>query len=268
MAGWIKLYRQFLDWEYYAEPNTKAVAIHLLLKANREAKKWQGVTIDRGELVVGVESLGKDLGLTRQQTRTALDKLKKSEFCNIRATNKFTIVTVLNFDSYQSVERDEQPTDNQRITNEQPTNNQQITTIQEIKNIRIKEKEKSSHTHTCTHEEFEKFIFWIKETTPSILDFVHPFTETQLAQMKSKYDVNTQILPILEEMHNNGASTKKSSAYLTFKSYMRNAKQTNGETKPRKKRELTFEQMLDQTVNKGLPQSLYVKQDNGMWVPK
>ncbi|MFR9541873.1 MAG: hypothetical protein SNH27_07460 [Rikenellaceae bacterium] len=266
MSGWIKLYRRFLDWEYYAEPNTKAVAIHLLLKANREAKKWQGVTIDRGELAIGVESLGKDLGLTIQQTRTALAKLKKSEFCNIRSTNKFSIVTVLNFDSYQALDSDEQQTNNKRATNEQQTNNKRITTIQEIENIRIKEKEKSSHTHTCTHEDFLKFVLWIKDNAPSLEEFRYQFTELQFVKMKSRYDATTQIKPILEEMHNNGASSKKNSAYLTFKSYMRNAKQSNA--KPRKKREYSYEQMLDLTVNKGLSMSLYEKQPNGMYTKK
>ena len=42
MAGWIKLHRSLLDWEWWHDLPTRTVFLTMLLMANREDKKWQG----------------------------------------------------------------------------------------------------------------------------------------------------------------------------------------------------------------------------------
>ncbi len=53
--GWIKLHRQFTDWEWYTDHNTLIVFIHCLLKANHKDRKWRGEIIKRGEFFTGLE---------------------------------------------------------------------------------------------------------------------------------------------------------------------------------------------------------------------
>ena len=77
-SGYILLHRRFLDWEWYADRNVKDLFIHLILKANWCDKKWKGEVIHRGELVTSLEHLSKETGLSFQQTRTAIDKLKST----------------------------------------------------------------------------------------------------------------------------------------------------------------------------------------------
>ena len=60
-----------------------------------------------------------------------MQKLEKSKNLTIKSTNKFTLVTVENYDLYQVVEKKV----TSKSTNEQPTNNQQITTNNNINNI-------------------------------------------------------------------------------------------------------------------------------------
>ena len=127
MGPWIKLYRKFIDWEWYGDISCKVIFLHLLLTANWKAKKWQGKVIDVGELVTSVAMLSECVGLSEQQTRTALKKLKDSEVITCEATNKYTIIKVLNYCAYQSFDFSEQQTNNEQSTNEQQTNNKQIT---------------------------------------------------------------------------------------------------------------------------------------------
>ena len=49
--GFIVLHRAFLDWEWYGDINTSRLFLHLLLLANHQDVKWQGIVIRRGELV-------------------------------------------------------------------------------------------------------------------------------------------------------------------------------------------------------------------------
>lgn len=136
--GWIKLHRQFLDWEWYKDTNTKSLFLHLLLCANREAKKWQGITIDRGQLATGRKQLSAELGISEQSVRTSMERLKSTSELTIKTTNKFSIITINKYDLYQNGEpSNQQP--NQQLTNNQPASNQQLTTTKEVKKIRSKE---------------------------------------------------------------------------------------------------------------------------------
>ena len=163
MDSFIKLYRRFLKWEWADTPNMVSLFIHLLLLANYEDKEWHGVTIQRGQLVTGRMALAKIVGISEQQVRTCLARLQDTGEISLESTNKFTIITICKFDSYQQSEKAEQPTNNQQITNNQPTNNQQITTPKESKEIK---KEKNNITPIIPFEvapEFQPaFSLWLE----------------------------------------------------------------------------------------------------------
>ena len=129
----IKLYRKLLKWRWADDPNTFALWIRLLLLANFEDKGWHNITVKRGQVVTSVAKLAIESGLSKQQTRTCLDRLKDTKEIVMEATNKYTIITICNYDSYQSFECSSQQTNNKQITNEQQTNNKQITTTKERK---------------------------------------------------------------------------------------------------------------------------------------
>ena len=142
--GWIKLHRKFEDWEWYTDVPVKTLFLHLLLEANHEQQKWKGMDIEKGQCVVGRKELSEKTGLSEQQIRTALDKLKSTGEIATKATNRFTVVTVLKYTLYQASEEPHQLTDNQQITNKQPTDNQQITTNKNIKNVNNNKNERNT----------------------------------------------------------------------------------------------------------------------------
>lgn len=135
--SFIKLHRRMLKWEWYDDINTKVLFIHLLLIANWEDKKWKGIVIKRGQVVVGRKKLSEETGLTEQQIRTSLNKLISTNEITSKTTNKYTLLTIEKYDIYQQKEEKNNTQNNQQfnqqITNNQPTNNQQITTTKEYK---------------------------------------------------------------------------------------------------------------------------------------
>ena len=100
-SGYVKLFRKMVDWEWYGDPNTKAVFLHLLLTANYKRTRYRGVTLKPGQTVIGRKSLAETLGMSERNVRTALNRLKTTNEIATKATNKFTIVTIVNWESYQ-----------------------------------------------------------------------------------------------------------------------------------------------------------------------
>ena len=137
--GFIKIHRKILDWEWYSDTNAFRLFMHLLLSANYEDKKFQGLDIKRGQLVVGRIELAKSTNLSEQQIRTSLTKLKSTNEITIQSTNKFSIIELVNYNLYQDTKKENNQPINNPTTNNQPTNNQQITTTKEVKKIRSKE---------------------------------------------------------------------------------------------------------------------------------
>ena len=130
--GWIKIYRSLLDWEWFDDAETVQLFIYLLVTANYEDKKWRGMDIKRGQTVIGLEAIAKRLGSTVQKIRTRLEKMTETGTITKEATNKFTIVTICNYESYQDGEEPLQQSNNNQITNRLPefqqTNNTQNNT--------------------------------------------------------------------------------------------------------------------------------------------
>lgn len=123
MNGWICLHRRLLEWEWYSDINATRLFLHCLLKANHKDKKWQGKVIPRGSFITGRNVLADETGLTVQQIRTALDKLKSTNEITIKATNKNSLVTVVNYGFYQDKQEEITSKPTNKPLNGQPSNN-------------------------------------------------------------------------------------------------------------------------------------------------
>lgn len=98
----IKLYDKILQWEWYSDINTKVLFIHLLLKANYKDLRFEGRTILRGQLVTSTGKLASQTGLTERQVRVSLDRLKMTGEVSSLSCPRYRIITINNYDSYQS----------------------------------------------------------------------------------------------------------------------------------------------------------------------
>lgn len=121
MEGWIKLHRKMINWEWYNDINVKVVFLHLLLTANHEDKKWQGIEIKRGQKITSLEHLSKETNLSVMQIRTALNKLKSTNEISVKSTNKYTLINIIKYNDYQiKEEKDNKQSNNQN--NKRTTN--------------------------------------------------------------------------------------------------------------------------------------------------
>ncbi len=129
-AGWIKLHRKIVNWQWYTDTPVKSLFVHLILTANHKAKVWKGVTIGRGQLITSVLKLSTDTGLSEQQIRTALKKLKSTNEITIETTTLNTCITVINIEKYNTSNKGS----NKRTTKRQQTVNKPSTTTKNVEN--------------------------------------------------------------------------------------------------------------------------------------
>lgn len=120
--GWIKLYRKFDEWEWFNISEMVHLFIYLLLNANHEDGQWRGVKIKRGQILTGLHKLNEKTKISIRTLRTCLDRLHKTGEIDIQTTNKYSIITILNYESYQG---NRQTTD--KHPDKQPTSNRQAT---------------------------------------------------------------------------------------------------------------------------------------------
>ena len=105
MEGWIKLHRKLLEWEWHDVPAMMTIWMHLLMLANNKDREWHGTKIERGQFATSLSNLSAMTGLTVKQVRLCLQRLKDSKQICTKRANKFTIITICKFESYQLLEQ-------------------------------------------------------------------------------------------------------------------------------------------------------------------
>jgi hypothetical protein len=93
-AGFIMLHRELIDWEWYTDVNTCKLFVHCLLKVNYSQKRWQGISINKGEFVTSYEKLAVETGLTVSKVRTALSKLEGTSYLKAETTSAYTKISI------------------------------------------------------------------------------------------------------------------------------------------------------------------------------
>jgi biotin operon repressor len=126
--GWIKLHRRLTEWEWYKNTNTFKLFIHLLISANHKPAKWQGINIERGQFLSGIDSLSRATGLSKQSIRTSIKHLKSTGELTSKSTNKNTLYTIVNYNLYQTIEQEPTSKLTSQLTNDQQATNKQLTT--------------------------------------------------------------------------------------------------------------------------------------------
>ena len=148
-GGYVKLWRSMLDWEWYHDVPVRNLFLHLMITVNRIEKRWQGEVILPGSMVTSIGNLAAGSGLSDQQVRTALGKLKSTGEITDVATNRFRVVSLVNWAEYQVVDSDQQASNkpiNRPVTGDQQTGNRPATTTEEGENKRKGEGKNSMRT--------------------------------------------------------------------------------------------------------------------------
>lgn len=133
MTGWISIDRSIQNHWLFKEKRTFSkfeAWIYILMEANHSKAKVpignQIVTVERGQRLTSILTLSDLFNWSRFKVKTFLDLLESDGMLEVKTTSKYTLITIVNYDFYQSEQgrnqhqNDINPTSKQHQTN---TNN-------------------------------------------------------------------------------------------------------------------------------------------------
>ncbi len=135
ILGFISLHRRIVDSAVFASEKRLKVWIWLLLKASYTerfipisvGRGQQVVKINRGQLIFGRFAAEEALNISGSTIYKILQWLETNEMITTESNSHYSLITINNYNAYQSpslekVTADDQPDDSQLMTNEQLSN--------------------------------------------------------------------------------------------------------------------------------------------------
>lgn len=104
--GYIQLHRKLLENPIFYKPALLQLFIYCLLKANHKANEFifnnEMVKIQRGSFLTGRKILSSELKCKEATLYRRLQILKDFDYISIKTTNKYSVITVINYNKYQT----------------------------------------------------------------------------------------------------------------------------------------------------------------------
>lgn len=149
MSGWIKLHRELLNKTIWQNSTSeqKTILITLLLMANHDKKEWefqgQKYICQPGQFITSLPSIVEATYncVSIQNVRTALARFEKLGFLTDKSTNKNRLITICNWEAYQSKETRDNSQINSQLTGNQQAANRQLTSNKNDKEIKEENKD-------------------------------------------------------------------------------------------------------------------------------
>ena len=190
----IQLNRKILSWKWYSNANVSRLFIHCLIKANYRDKEWEDTLIKRGTFISSYSKIADELGLTRDQVRGAFSKLIKTKEVTTQGSNKYLVVIVCKYDSYQFGKRDGDDVDTTQIPHKSHTNPIQTPTTNNNNNNNKDNKYSSTREvkSICQSEEL-----WVEAVKNNYVlsqkqfdDYLEKFTNHAMVQGKTTHSTD------------------------------------------------------------------------------
>jgi hypothetical protein len=184
--GWIKLHRQMVDKGFYTKSQYVHLWIHLLLSANHEPKEfmWNGniILVKEGRMITGRKQLSHETGIPESTVTDILIFLEKQHQIQQQKTNKYRLITIVNWIKHQTSDRK---------SNNTPTSSQQhADTNKNVRSIRMKENTTAENTADWSlKEEIGK----LEESPRRDLNIIALYLEEKKPDIRNKGQFSTTL---------------------------------------------------------------------------
>lgn len=125
--GYVKVWRKMFDAGWLKNHELSVFWIYCLLKASHKEfvaiVGCQRVSLLPGQFIFGRRKAAEETGLTEREIRTCLALLIKWQNVTIKTTNRFSIISIINWNIYQGTEVENDQLTDQQTTSKRPHTN-------------------------------------------------------------------------------------------------------------------------------------------------
>ena len=136
--GYVRLWRKAFDNGLHRNHKAWALFTWIICHVTHKEIDYMAgnkkIRLKAGQIVTGRKRLAEALGMSERNIRTGLLLLVNIGFLTIKATNKYSILTVVNWEIYQS----DKYKATIKATSNRPASDQQVTTKQKQENKKTK----------------------------------------------------------------------------------------------------------------------------------
>ncbi len=127
MEGWIRIHRKLIEASWFSKSEYVHLWLYLLLKANHQDKEVfignEKVLVRRGQLLTSRHKLSEVVHVQENKIYRILKCFENEHQVEQQKTSRYTVITILNYDTYQKNEQVvEQQMNSERTADEQPMN--------------------------------------------------------------------------------------------------------------------------------------------------
>lgn len=159
--GYIKLYRSYVDWEWFTDFKTAHLWTYLLCRAQWEDTRWRGIPIRRGQLLESLPNIAAKTGMTVRSVRTALNHLKSTGEVTDEVTGFGRLITIVKYAEYQGQDlegdRLSDRIPDRELTGYRQGSDREPTAYKEVKEVKNNKKNKEER-EIPTLDEVKKFV--------------------------------------------------------------------------------------------------------------
>ena len=166
--GYVKLYRQLLNSDIFASPIGLKIWIWCLLRAGHAERTISMATksgesiiyLQRGQFVYGRIKAAEDLSMTESNVYKWMKKFENENMIIQNSNNRYTTVTICNYDNYQGFSDEKtDESNNWQTANKQLANSYQTANKQLSNTNKKGKKDKNDKNDKNNRAEPEKFNF-------------------------------------------------------------------------------------------------------------
>lgn len=189
-SGWIKLYRSVMGKGWLSNHKLWALWCWCLLKASHHEHKVvvgrQEVTLQPGQFIFGRHEASKELKIAPSTLYEIMIWLKNAQNIDIKSNNKFSIITIVKWHTYQANapkprQHDQQQTDNK------PTTNRHIQEGEEGGEVFLS----PSDNGDCPHQQIISLYHEFLPMCPAVKEWTDARQRNLRARWKSNQDFQT-----------------------------------------------------------------------------
>ena len=122
--GWVKLYRCLLDDAVCQKSAYFHLWVTLLLMAAHKDREFifnnQIHKLMPGQLITGRKKLSKLTGIHESTIQRALKCFENAQMIEQQTNTKFSVISIKNWENFQSTQTGDQPMNNEQTSTEQP----------------------------------------------------------------------------------------------------------------------------------------------------